>query len=57
MCAFLVATIKKGPYWEIVGEGKSDHLSQYHRFIGMRGHIGGLLEMLLCYFGGFCIHD
>jgi hypothetical protein len=46
MREILVATKKRERYWGTAGEEKVAHLPQYDSFMGMRGGIGGLLEML-----------
>ena len=43
----MVTTKNRGGYWGTVGARKKLHLPQYDSFMGMRGVIGGLLEMLL----------
>ena len=41
-----MTTKNRGGYWETAGARKKLHLPQYDSFMGMRGGIGGLLEML-----------
>ena len=42
-----MTTKNRGGYWGTAGARKKLHLPQYDSFMGMRGVIGGLLEMIL----------
>ena len=42
-----MTTKNRGGYWGTAGARKKLHLPQYDSFMGMRGGIGRLLEMLI----------